>query len=198
MAKDGDGKLSVRVGNGPVDVAAVHDLRRRVFVGEFGFSGRMVTTPTDHEDSHVTAWVGGRTVGCLTLSETTANPRLAQTYHLPADGDGRSFRFTKLAVVPEWRRSRLTGLLMAAGQCRVVDLARPLFTWLVVYGCQYRHIPLYEKLGFRLHGSAVDAVGPCRVLLRMDGSPAIQHVLDTKRPLAAALLARCNGTGVES
>jgi predicted GNAT family N-acyltransferase len=195
MARDGEGQLAVRFGTGVADVAALHDLRRRVFVEEFGLSERMVTTPTDPDDAHVIAWVGERAVGCLTLCETTADPGAQRTYHLPADGGGRSFRFTKLAIVPEWRRTRLAALLMVAGQCWVIDPAAPLFTWLVVYECQYRHIPLYAKFGFQLHGETTDAIGPCRVLIRADCVPITRHLLDTLRPLAEALF---NRFGVEA
>ncbi len=190
MADKDDSKLSIRLGTGPADLEALRALRSQVFVQEFGLSERMVASPTDPDDAHVLVWAGRRAVGCLTLSETTGDRGVQRTYHLPGDGGGRSLRFTKLALLPEWRRSRLVGLLVAAGQYWVVDPAAPRFTWLVVYECQYRHIPLYAKLGFHLHGEARDAVGRCRVLIRHDHLPEVQRLVDTKRRWADALLAR--------
>lgn len=190
MAKGNDCGLSVRLGTGAADLAALHDLRRQVFVEEFGLSDRIIATPTDPDDAHVIAWNEDRAVGCLTLCDTTTDPGTQRTYHLPADGGGRSFRFTKLAIRPAWRRTRVAALLMVAGQCWVIDPAAPLFTWLVVYECKYRHIPLYAKLGFRLHGETTDAVGPCRVLIRADCAPTTRRRLDTLRPLAEALFDR--------
>jgi len=171
---------------------AVHEVRRQVFVEEFGLAEAMVETPTDHHDQHVVAWVDGEAVGCLTVCETTEAAPLRHHYGLP-EADGVSLRFTKLAVVPAWRRSRLAVALMVVAQCWVVEPARPAATWLVVYPCQYLHISLYGKFGFVPYCEALDTVGPCRLLLRDDRDPAVQRLLDRRRPLATTLLNRFGG-----
>lgn len=121
------------------DIAACHDLRRRVFIEEQGISEADEMDDLDDQATHLLALQDGRPVGTARLLQK-----------------GRTGKIGRVCVLPVARGTGLGAALIRAG----IDhfAADPGFDE-VYLSAQVPVLGFYERLGFVAHGPEYDDAG---------------------------------------
>lgn len=121
------------------DIAACHDLRRRVFIEEQGISEADEMDDLDDQATHLLALQDGQPVGTARLLQK-----------------GRTGKIGRVCVLPVARGTGLGAALIRAG----IDhfAADPSFDE-VYLSAQVPVLGFYERLGFVAHGPEYDDAG---------------------------------------
>lgn len=138
----GQQEIQVRVASGDADMNGAFTVRHEVFIVEQGVPPELERDMADDSAVHVVASGGRNVIG---------------TARLTLDGEARIGR---VAVLPEWRRRGIAGLLLAALEAEASRLGLPEVSL---------HSQTYVRALYERHGYAV--TGPEFVEAGIDHVP---------------------------
>jgi len=170
----------VEIGNEPRVWDAVRALRQKVFCQEEGYLADMMETPLDRRGVHIVIRHGEEPLACVTVIPPEHARDYACEVGLPGAYIGQAALITKMAVIPESRRSNLALLMVACLEHSIFCPHGYRYGFVVLKG---RHCPK-ETLYRRLTGAERVAEGECaygkQIVLIMDREcPTFQGVRKT-------------------
>lgn len=137
--------LTVRAAVTPDDLAAVLDLRERVFGGEQGVPDAGVLDPDDRRSLHALA----------TLSDELAGEPVGTGRLTPGAGPWAEAQIAWVATLPEYRRLGVGALVMRF----LLDAADEVGAPAVLLSAQTHALSFYRRLGFVPYGSCFHSHG---------------------------------------
>jgi hypothetical protein len=155
----------------------VRSLRRKVFCDEEGYLEDMVETPLDGLGIHVVVRNGREPIACVSVIPPEHSKEFAEEVLLPGVYAGRAALITKMAVVPEYRKSRVATVMVACLEYYIFAPRGYRYAFVVLKGRHRLNEPFYQ----RLTGAERVAEGQCsygeQVVLIMDRqAPIYQSV----------------------
>ena len=168
---------TIQIGNDKSLGGDVRSLRRRVFCEEEGFLEDMVETPLDGLGIHIVVRNGEKPIACISVIPPEDSREFAEEVLLPEAYAGRAALITKMAVVPEHRKSRLATIMVACLEHYIFAPRGYRYAFVVLKGRHRLNEPFYQ----RLTGAERVAEGRCsygkQVVLIMDRqAPTYQSV----------------------
>lgn len=153
-----------------VDADAVRYLEDRVFRQEKKVSLAPLEAASGQRAFHLLARaaLSGEPVATLSVVETPPDSPFFRRYRISIPNRSACVaRFTRLAVLPEYRGQSLSMRLILEAQRRLVAPAKIQHTWLLFDAARASKSLLCTLLGFHCGSSVVRSeYGPCRVLFR--------------------------------
>jgi hypothetical protein len=155
----------------------VRSLRRKVFCEEEGYLEDMVETTLDGQGTHIVVRNGADPIACVSVIPPEHASGFAKEVCLPEAYIGRAALITKMAVVPEYRKSRLATIMVACLEYYIFGPREYRYAFVVLKGRHRLNEPFYQ----RLTGAERVAKGRCsygeQVVLIMDRqAPTYQNV----------------------
>jgi hypothetical protein len=152
-----------------VDLKTIHDIEDQVFRSE-----KRIALPHLEEPPCGTVFrliarsaENDAAAGALTVVESNADDPILRRHKNLVANSGRAVRYTRLAVLPQYRGQSLSTRLILEAQRRFVAPENIRYTWLLFDQARASSSLLSTLLGFNC-GSAVirSEYGPCRFLFR--------------------------------
>jgi hypothetical protein len=168
---------TIEIGNLKNLGANVRSLRRKVFCEEEGYLEDMVETTLDRLGIHIVVRNGEEPIACVSVIPPEYSREFAEEVLLPEVYAGRAALITKMAVVPEHRKSRLATIMVACLERYIFAPRGYRYAFVVLKGRHRLNEPFYQ----RLTGAERVAEGRCfygeQVVLIMDRqAPTYQNV----------------------
>lgn len=171
------------------DIAEMLEVWQQVFERELG-----ITLPQDNAPGDISHWLarlkhGKKTVGTLSVVDTTGQHQLHDSLGLGFDPQARVARFTHLAVLKPYRGMNIPLALMLEAHRSVIVPGRFDYTWLLFDVERAANSFLSRQLGFTLRPQTFVSEYGCRSpLVRDEHTPEAQRAIgEAKSKLLTAL-----------
>jgi GNAT superfamily N-acetyltransferase len=160
----------VEEARGSLDLTAIQNLENQVFRTEKQIDLPRLRVPANAEVFRLVARAtpNGTPVGTLTVVDSNTHCPIFRRYgNLISSGGGRAARFTRLAVLPDYRGHSLSMRLILEAERRFIAPQNIQHTWLLFDASRASTSLLANLLGFHCgHDLIRSEYGPCRLLFR--------------------------------
>ncbi len=161
------------------DLRTIQNVENRVFHVEKRIELPRLEVPSDRMVCRLIARAAcnGEAVGSLSVVETGTDAPILRRYANLVGGDsGRAVRYTRLAVLPDYRGYSLSMRLLLEAERRFVAPENIQYGWLLFDAARAANSLLSTLLGFRCGSDVIRSeYGPCRLLFRDEMSITAQN-----------------------